>query len=217
MASVDSEDSFSAEGPSFDYSVSGVFKHKPQNGPLRVAGIDPERDFGGGETQVMGLTLELRRNGHEAEILCDRDGELWRRARAEGIACHPLRVRNSIDVAAAVRLRGLLARGAYDVVHFHTARAHALAPHVRGLAPVRIVTRRMDYRPNRLFGRYLYNQAVDGVIAISRGVAAVLERGGVRPARLRIIPSGVDCTRFAPPSPSARAEARARLGLRESD
>jgi len=182
-----------------------------------VAGVDPERGFSGGETQVMGLTLELRRRGHRAEILCDRDGELWRRARAEGVVCHPLRVRNSLDIAAAMRLRGLLARGTYDVVHFHTARAHALAPYVRGLAPVRIVTRRMDYRPNRLFGRYLYNQAVDGVIAISRGVGAALERGGVRPARLRIIPSGVDCVWFAPPSARARAEARVRLGLSDAD
>ncbi|MGH7836732.1 MAG: glycosyltransferase family 4 protein, partial [Candidatus Binataceae bacterium] len=88
--------------------------------PLRVAGVDPERGFSGGETQVLGLTLELRRRGHRAEILCDPDGELWRRACAEGLVCHPLRVRNSVDVAAGMRLRTLLAREAYDVVHFHT-------------------------------------------------------------------------------------------------
>ncbi|MGH7843276.1 MAG: glycosyltransferase, partial [Candidatus Binataceae bacterium] len=182
-----------------------------------MAGVDPERGFSGGETQVLGLTLELRRRGHRAEILCDPDGELWRRACAEGLVCHPLRVRNSVDVAAGMRLRTLLAREAYDVVHFHTARAHALAPYAKGMAPVRIVTRRMDYRPNRLFGRYLYNHAVDGVIAISRGVAAALELGGATLARLRIIPSGVDCAWFAPPSASMRAEARARLGLDATD
>src|SRR5579885_2866988 len=47
---------------------------------MRVAGVDPERKFGGGEVQVLGLTLELKRAGHEVELLCDPDGLLWRRA-----------------------------------------------------------------------------------------------------------------------------------------
>ncbi len=28
--------------------------------PLSVVGVDPERNFAGGESQVLGLTLELR-------------------------------------------------------------------------------------------------------------------------------------------------------------
>jgi glycosyltransferase involved in cell wall biosynthesis len=188
-----------------------------QQTSLRVAGVDPERRFGGGETQVLGLTRELRRRGHRAELLCDPDGELWRRAQAAGIVCQPLRVRSSIDVAAGLRLRGLLARGDYDVVHFHTSRAHALAPYVGGDARLRIVTRRMDYRPNRLFARYLYNRAVDGVIAISRGVADTLQCSGVEPARMRVVPSGVNCEHFAPPTMRECEAARARLGLRPTD
>ena len=39
--------------------------------PLRVIGIDPECGFAGGESQVLGLTLELIRLGHDAELLCD--------------------------------------------------------------------------------------------------------------------------------------------------
>ena len=38
---------------------------------LRVAGVDPELGFGGGVTQVLGLTLELLRAGHRAELVCD--------------------------------------------------------------------------------------------------------------------------------------------------
>ena len=36
---------------------------------MRIAGIDPERNFGGGEVQVMGLTLELLRAGHAVTTL----------------------------------------------------------------------------------------------------------------------------------------------------
>jgi glycosyltransferase involved in cell wall biosynthesis len=181
--------------------------------PLRIVGVDPERGFAGGETQVMGLTRELRRMGHRAELICDPAGRLFERASAEGIRCHPLRLRNAIDFPGAMRLRGILARERYDVVHFHTSRAHAMAPFVRGLAPALVVTRRMDYRPNRLFAPYLYSRAVDGVAAISRGVAQALVDAGVARDRIRIIPSGVDCGYFRPPTPAERAAARRAFGL----
>jgi glycosyltransferase involved in cell wall biosynthesis len=180
---------------------------------MRIAGIDPERNFGGGEVQVMGLSLELLRAGHDVELLCDPDGELWRRANQAGIECRPLKIRNSLDAAAGLRLRARLTRHHYDIVHFHTARAHAMAPYAFGRAGALVVTRRMDYVPNRLFAPWLYNHVVDGVGAISEGVARALISAGVARQRISIIPSGVDCTRFAPPGEAGRQQARAALGL----
>src|SRR5262245_16071390 len=181
--------------------------------PLRVAGVDPEREFAGGQSQVLGLTRELLRMGHRAELICDPAGELFARADAEGIRCHRLRLRNSVDIAGGMRLRSILAREGYDVVHFHTARAHAMAPFARGLARGLVATRRMDYRPNRLFAPFLYSRAVDGVAAISHAVAEALTRAGVSRERIAIIPSGVDCGYFRPPSREERMGARAALGL----
>jgi glycosyltransferase involved in cell wall biosynthesis len=181
--------------------------------PLRIVGVDPERGFAGGESQVLGLTLELLRLGHDAQLLCDPEGALWRLARAENVLCHPLRIRNAIDLRAGLRLRRFLSRNRFDVVHFHTSRAHSMAPFAAAAAGASVVTRRMDYVPNRAFSAYMYNRAVDAVAAISREVAAALAAAGVLPDRITIIPSGVDCRRFAPPSPRLRAEARAGLGL----
>lgn len=180
---------------------------------LRVLGVDPELGFAGGETQVLGLTLELLHAGHEAELACDPRGQLFARASASGVMCRPLSIRNALDLSAALRLRALLVAGDYDIVHFHTSRAHSMAPYVGGIARATVVTRRMDYRPNRLFAPYLYNRAVDGVAAISRPVAAALETAGVRPCRISIIPSGVDSERFHPPAPEQREAARERLGI----
>jgi glycosyltransferase involved in cell wall biosynthesis len=184
---------------------------------LSIAGVDPERNFAGGETQVLGLTLALGAMGHRAELLCDPAGELWQRARTAGVACHPLPIRNAVDLAAAAALRRRLRAGRYDVVHFHTSRAHAMAPWVRGLARAAVVTRRMDYVPNRLFARWLYGGAVDGVAAISSAVAGALERAGVARERIALIPSGVDCAYFRPPTRDERAQARAALGLGAAD
>src|SRR5262249_1567013 len=160
--------------------------------PLRVAGVDPEREFAGGQSQVLGLTRELLRMGQRAELFCDPAGKLFERAAAEGIRCHRLRLRNSVDLAGGMRLRSILPREGYDVVHFHTARAHAMAPFARGLARALIATRRMDYRPNRLFAPFLYTRAVDAVAAISDAVATALTSAGVPRERITVIPSGVD-------------------------
>ncbi len=187
--------------------------HLESNAPLRVAGVDPERGFAGGETQVLGLTLELLRMGHRAELICDPAGRLYERARREGVICHSLKIHNSVDLPAAIRFRAILRHARYDVVHFHTARAHAMAPYARGFARALVVTRRMDYRPNRLFAPLLYGRAVDGIAAISHGVADSLALAGVPPERITIIPSGVDCEHFHFADPAARTAARAELEM----
>jgi L-malate glycosyltransferase len=183
------------------------------DGPLRIVGVDPELGFAGGESQVLGLTLELLRLGHDAQLLCNPDGMLWQRARAANVVCHPLRIRNAVDWLAGLRLRAFLSRNRFDVVHFHTSRAHSMAPFAAGRAGAIVVTRRMDYVPNRLFADYLYNRAVDAVAAISQEVASALVAAGVARERITIIPSGVNCHRFAPPSGELRAAARDELGL----
>ena len=184
---------------------------------LSVAGVDPELGFGGGETQVLGLTLALAAAGHRAELICDPAGRLWERATAEGIRCHPIRIRNAIDLAAGVKLRAILKREHYDVVHFHTSRAHSMAPFARGFASTLVVTRRMDYRPNRVFAPLLFNRAVDGVIAISEGVADSLAAAGVDPNRVAVVHSGVDCSHFRPPTIQQRADARGARGISDSE
>src|ERR1700691_6780595 len=75
---------------------------------LSIAGVDPELGFAGGETQVLGLTLALAAGGHRAELICDPAGRLWERASAAGIKCHPIRIRNAIDLAAGVKVRAIL-------------------------------------------------------------------------------------------------------------
>src|SRR3984957_8558377 len=184
---------------------------------LSIVGVDPELGFGGGETQVLGLTLALAAAGHRAELICDPAGRLWERATADGIRCHPIRIRNAIDLAAGVKLRAILKREHYDVVHFHTSRAHSMAPFARGFASTLVVTRRMDYRPNRVFAPLLFNRAVDGVVAISDGVADSLAAAGVDRRRVTVIHSGVDCARFRPPTAQERADARAALEVSDAE
>jgi glycosyltransferase involved in cell wall biosynthesis len=158
---------------------------------VRVLHVDPEPGWGGGEVQVLALLRELAARGVESALAGDAGGALARAAAEAAIPVLPLRVVNHLDLPAALRLRRH-ARG-YDVVHFHTARAHALAPLCRHASRRLVVTRRMDYVPRGgPYARFLYNRAVDRVIAISEGVRRALLQAGVRADRIRLVPSGVD-------------------------
>ena len=183
---------------------------------LNILHVDPERGLGGGERQVLGLMRHLAVAGHQQAVACDPSGRLVGEAAGLGVGTRALCVRNHADVLAGRRLAGLLASEPYDIVHFHTARAHALVPFL-GFRhqPCRVVTRRMDY-PLRgaWYARWLYNRGVDAVVAISEGVRAVLVSGGVNPARIEVIRSGVEVEDFADLD-HMRASARASFGVED--
>ncbi len=167
---------------------------------LKILHIDPERNWGGGETQVFGLLTYLAGQGHRNDLLTHPDGKLWEQSQELNVRCFPLVVRNDWDVREIPKIRRLIRTEKYDVVHFHTKRAHALSlwlPHGHD-RPRYVVTRRMDYPQTKSwYTRYLYNRGVDAVIAISRPIADVLIRAGVEPKQIRVIYSGIDRARFS--------------------
>ncbi len=57
-------------------------------------------------------------------------------------------------------------------------------------------------------------RSADAVVAVSRHLAAEVVAKGVDPARVRVVPSGLDASLF---SPGDRGEARARVGLDGDD
>jgi glycosyltransferase involved in cell wall biosynthesis len=108
-------------------------------------------------------------------------------------------MRNDLDVRCVAPLRRLLREASYDIVHFHTKRAHTLAVWLpRGeRRPKYVVTRRMDYaEQSGWYTNLLYNRSVDGVVAISQTVSEVLRQAGVAEKKIRVIASGVDVRSF---------------------
>ena len=129
---------------------------------------------------------ELAERGHASTVAAHPTGALAAAVRDVGVPVVPLAIANHFDVRAGMRLRRMA--GEFDVVHFHTARAHALAPLCRRRGARLVVTRRMDYVPaGGPYVRLLYNHAVDAIIAISEGVRAALLRVGVRAERIRAL------------------------------
>ena len=177
---------------------------------LRILHVDPERNWGGGEAQVFGLLSYLAQRGHHNDLLAHPHGRLFQKSQALDVRTIPLIVRNDLDVRSVAKLRRVIRREDYDIVHLHTKRAHALSLWLahKSPRPKYLVTRRMDYpESNNWYTRCLYNRKVDGVVAISQRIYELLIAAGVRDDAIRLIHSGVDPRPFeaaakksAPPS-----------------
>ena len=137
--------------------------------------------------------------------------------RALGAAVHLVRPYDAR--AAALRTRALRP----DVAHAHfdgwfvtltlalwPTRARVLwhlhSTFEPGGAPLRFTARRVI--KFRLVGR-----RVARFVAVTETIAAEARQQGVPAAKLAVVPNAVDGQRFHPPSPAARAAARARLEL----
>jgi glycosyltransferase involved in cell wall biosynthesis len=109
-------------------------------------------------------------------------------------------MRNEFDPRPALFFRRLIQSERYDIVHFHTKRAHALALWLgRSRRMKTVVTRRMDYPLKKnWYNLQLYNRRTDAVVAISRRIAEVLMEAGVHERKIRVIYSGIDPESFAP-------------------
>jgi glycosyltransferase involved in cell wall biosynthesis len=162
---------------------------------LKILHIDPERHWGGGEAQVLGLLSYLAERGHRNDLLTHPDGRLFRESQVLSVRTIPLVVRNDLDLRPIPRLRRLIRDENYDIVHFHTKRAHALSFWLSSGVPRPkcVVTRRMDYpETNNWYTRCLYNRKVEGVVAISQKIFELLVQAGVEPEKIRLIHDGID-------------------------
>lgn len=168
-------------------------------GTVKTLHIDGEHTWRGGEQQVMYLTAGLKARGHGVTVACQPGSPLAERARAAGLDVAEVRMRGEADFRAVLALRRIIRRGKFDIVHMHTSHAHALGCAAAALARRgrTIVSRRVDFGiAANLIGGFKYRHGVDRFIAISQAVRRVLVDGGVEPARVAVVHSGIDLSRF---------------------
>ena len=159
----------------------------------RVVHLDTGREWRGGQSQVFMLMRGLARHGIESLLLAPQ-GLLLERARAHGMPATPWDPRGDLDLAAALAARSAISGWKPDVVHAHTARAHALGVPVARLlrVPAAVVSRRVAMPIRGGLAGLKYRMAVDGYLCVSRGVLEAMVKGGVPRERLRLVPSGIE-------------------------
>jgi glycosyltransferase involved in cell wall biosynthesis len=170
---------------------------------MRVLMVDSERTWRGGEAQLRLLIKGLLGEGVDVHLAAPKGSAIWERTREFDVPFHPVSSRGGMDVVSAWRLRGVIRRGEFDVVHSHASHAHgaaflACAAMPAGRRPHRVVSRRVDFAvATHRASAVKYRHGADLYLAISTAVRDVLIDGGVPGGKIRLVPSGIELEKFA--------------------
>jgi len=149
------------------------------------------------------LVLGLKERGVRVSALVPERGALAERFRREDIPLFPLTARGDLDPAGVLDLRRALGHFPPDLPSLHTARAHAIGRLTlagRSRRPRIVVSRQVSF-PTKggPFRRFKYARGVDRFIAVSQAAAASVRDAGVDPARISVIPCGIEPRVFEVP------------------
>ena len=178
-------------------------------GHLRVLHVDSAHDWRGGQAQIRALIEGLARRGH-TQWLAAPEGPLAQHVRALGVEDFRFAPRSDLDLGAALALAARAKSLAPDVVHLHSARAHATGWWAARRANAAcVVARRVDFAvATNALSVLKYRLPVDAFVTVSQGIADVLHAAGIPAAKVRVIHSGIAVEAMAHAVDQARGERR---------
>ncbi|HBA62119.1 MAG TPA: hypothetical protein DCZ92_15160 [Elusimicrobia bacterium] len=173
---------------------------------LTVLHVTESHGWSGGAAQALYLARELRSGGHTNIFACPVDGDLGKRAAADGFEVFHFRPIRDYDLRTAFTLARLIDARRPDVVQAHHPKAHTMGLLAKFLArhkPVFIFTRRVSHPiVSGFFAKLKYtSRLIDGCIAVAESVRALLINYGLKPEKVRTVYSGTDTSLFSPRSP----------------
>src|SRR5271166_4920329 len=205
--------------------TTSIGKLKRPSPSRRILMLITTLTFGGAETQVVRLAIELKSRGWDVAIACLVRPTSWvEQLKQEGIEVSSLEMARGVpDPRAIFRLQALIARFQPDIVHSHMVHANLLGRLARPFCriPVLIGTvhnlRERSESNGPTWHKELMYRLTDFLsdrttIISEAAFKRHVEVGAVPRLKLEVIPNGVDTLHFAP-SLRARAAARESLGI----
>jgi glycosyltransferase involved in cell wall biosynthesis len=180
---------------------------------------------GGAELQLKSFLQHTR---HECDVVTlYNPGPVAEMINGGGNRVRDLGMTRNTQLSALLALHRLIRAGGYDVVHTHLYRSQVYGRPAAWLAgtPVVLSTEHsigethLERRKMTPGVRALYlatERFSDATIAVSQTVRDRMVAWGVRPARITVIPNGVDLGRIAF-DPASRATVRDQFGIRDSE
>lgn len=175
--------------------------------------VDLETAWRGGQNQALLLLKGLQARGHRAELLAAKGSALGELAAVAGIPVHFVS-RGLLRIPAAWKVRDLVRRGSFDLVHANEAHAVSAVWLARAHASVPfLISRRVGYPIGRgRIARARY-EAASRIIANSKWVSEQAADSGAPRDKLTVVYEGAEIPlRF---TPAQRREARARWSISE--
>lgn len=168
-------------------------------GAIRLLLVVDSLEVGGAERHVVDLAAALHQKRHEVTVACSATGELSDLLGAVNV---PLRVlldrlaKRRVSVTYARRLRRLVTEQRFDLVHAHiyaSAAASALATLGTGVPLVVTEHTQGTWQGRRahLVSRLIYRRARHLISVSSPIRGRLIERDGVHPEKISLIPNAV--------------------------
>jgi glycosyltransferase involved in cell wall biosynthesis len=179
---------------------------------MRILQICSAREIGGGERHLADLANTLAQHGHQVFAALSPSSPV--RATLSSVLPEniiELPMRNSLNLATAMKLSRFVRSQNIEIVHAHVARDYPLAALATGRSKARLVlTRHVLFPINRIHKLTL--RRTSRVIAVSRAVAGSLRSQSIFDRnKIVTIHNGIDLAKFERPDPS-RTDGRMRVG-----
>jgi L-malate glycosyltransferase len=161
--------------------------------PLNILYVDTEHFWRGGQEQLLSLMGGMKRRGHNICLAAPAKAPLTQRAQELAVRTWDFSQQSELSPWAPRRLRQILSKQRFDVIHFNTPRAiiaGSLAARRTGVKS--ISSRRVNFPLKSFLSRFKYNWLQDGIVTVSDTIRETLLLGGVSPELVTVIYEGVD-------------------------
>jgi L-malate glycosyltransferase len=181
---------------------------------MKVLYVDLEREWRGGQSQALLTMKGLHERGHRVDLVAAANAPLEKRTAPTGIAIHRI-PRLGLRAWAALKIKKLIGRHHYDVIHVNEAHALTAAWMANAHAKLPLlISRRIGFPlwKNRI-SRARYN-AVTRFVSASEEITQTLIDSGMPAEKISIVNEGVV---IPPPfTEKERADARRHFGITDN-
>lgn len=168
--------------------------------------------WGGIESHSDILASTLARKGHNVIMGCQVDGFITTEAAKLKIPARKVRVINSGDAAAIIKIIRIALKENIDLIIANHGREYWPAAIAAKFSHARIIFVRHQTDRLKSTTCLLVNRFVDRVIAVSGAVREALIKSGISPEKITLIPNSIVLARFNPDIID-KQEPRKELGI----
>jgi glycosyltransferase involved in cell wall biosynthesis len=165
---------------------------------MNVLIVNAGRGWGGIESHSVVLASDLAGKGHKVIVACSPRGHVRENAEAAALAVADLEVVNAGDLVSICKLRGIIRRENIGILIANSGKEYWPAAVAAKLLGRKIVFVRHQTDPIRKTTRWLINNHVDMVVAVSGAVRKALLESGIAEKKTKVIHNGVSLNRFDP-------------------
>ena len=184
---------------------------------MRILHTEASCGWGGQEIRILTEARGLIRRGHQVELVCPAEAQIFTAAPDYGIPVHALDIGKK-RLGPLMAMRSFLRENRFDVINTHSSTDSwlaALACKSLADAPPIVRTRHVSSPVgDRVSTRWLYQSAAAHVVVTGEALRQQLHRdNGFALASMTSVPTGIDLSRFVRLDPMARAGHASALGM----